>query len=126
MKKASWLFAAGAVGYLLLENGVFARLWEMARHRWEMEQRSRNFAERREMRRGKRGQQHRDSDGLLDVNHASRKELLALGLDHELAEKIIENRPFTSKMDLIGRRVIPDATYNDIRQRICAQYEPAA
>jgi DNA uptake protein ComE-like DNA-binding protein len=60
---------------------------------------------------------HRNAEGLLDLNSATFVELRALtGIDDESAERILENRPYLTKLDLIGRRVIPDATYAAIKQ----------
>ena len=42
----------------------------------------------------------------------------ALGLDAELAERIVEQRPYPSKIDLLGRMVIPGEIYNSIKDRI--------
>ena len=57
--------------------------------------------------------------GLLDLNTADRNELLQLaGLGPFLADRIIENRPYRSKLDLISRRVIPDASYRRISHQI--------
>ena len=57
--------------------------------------------------------------GLLDLNTAHRDELLRLaGLGPFLADRIVENRPYRSKLDLISRRVIPDASYRRISHEI--------
>jgi hypothetical protein len=55
----------------------------------------------------------------ININEASQQEIMqALGLDAELAERIVEQRPYPSKIDLLGRMVIPGEIYNSIKDRI--------
>ena len=42
----------------------------------------------------------------------------SLGLDSETADRIVEHRPYPSKIDLLGRMVVPDEIYNTIKNRI--------
>lgn len=66
---------------------------------------------------------HHTPDGLLDLNSATLFELKALsGIDDSSAERIVENRPYTTKIDLIGRRVIPDADYETIKHSITVRH----
>jgi DNA uptake protein ComE-like DNA-binding protein len=66
---------------------------------------------------------HRSEDGLLDLNSATLFELKELkGIGDALAGRIIENRPYTTKIDLIGRRVIPDSAYEVIKQSITVRH----
>jgi DNA uptake protein ComE-like DNA-binding protein len=56
---------------------------------------------------------------LLDLNTASAEELMALGpLDDLLTERIIENRPYHSKLDLVARVVVPNEIYSVIKRQI--------
>jgi competence protein ComEA len=56
---------------------------------------------------------------LLDLNSATERKLARLpGMMPELIEKIVENRPYLTKIDLISRRVIPDASYEQIKHAI--------
>lgn len=56
---------------------------------------------------------------LLNINQASQQEMMeALGLRAEIAERIVEHRPYPSKIDLLGRMVIPPETYSLIKDRI--------
>lgn len=41
-----------------------------------------------------------------------------LGLDSETAERIVEHRPYPSKLDLLGRMVVPEDVYLAIKDRI--------
>ncbi len=55
---------------------------------------------------------------LLDLNTASHEELQRLGLNDEMTGKILDNRPYRNKLDLLARMVIPEATYNGIRSMV--------
>jgi DNA uptake protein ComE-like DNA-binding protein len=56
---------------------------------------------------------------LININEASQQEIMqALGLEAEFAERIVEHRPYPSKIDLLGRMVIPGEVYNSIKNRI--------
>jgi DNA uptake protein ComE-like DNA-binding protein len=62
---------------------------------------------------------HRTDDGLLDLNSATLFELKELtGIGDMLAARIAENRPYITKIDLVGRRVIPDSAYEVIKHSI--------
>lgn len=59
---------------------------------------------------------------LVDLNTASKKDLAALpGIGPDYAQTIIDARPFASKEDLLKKKVIPQATYNKIQNRVTAQ-----
>jgi DNA uptake protein ComE-like DNA-binding protein len=59
------------------------------------------------------------SRSVININEASRQELMqSLGVDAELAERIVEHRPYPSKIDLLGRMVVPEEIYNSIKHRI--------
>jgi radical SAM superfamily enzyme with C-terminal helix-hairpin-helix motif len=67
----------------------------------------------------RRGQGVRPMGRLLNINEASQQELMrVLGLDRETAERIVEHRPYPSKMDLLGRMVVPEEVYRVIKDRI--------
>ena len=56
---------------------------------------------------------------LLNINEASQQEIMSvLGLEAETAEQIIEHRPYPSKVDLLGRMVVPEPVYIAIKDRI--------
>ena len=58
------------------------------------------------------------SEHLLDLNKASVDELLKLGIDREIGDQIVENRPYRNKLDLLSRMVIPEQAYNTIKHQI--------
>ena len=62
----------------------------------------------------------RDSGAdLLDLNSATEARLARLpGISADLIEKIVENRPYMTKIDLIGRRIIPDEAYARIKHAV--------
>jgi DNA uptake protein ComE-like DNA-binding protein len=58
----------------------------------------------------------------VDLNSATKKDLAALpGVGPDYAQTIIDARPFNSKEDLVKKKVIPQATYDKIQDRITAQ-----
>ena len=57
----------------------------------------------------------------LDINSASADELKRLpGIDDAHAEKIVVNRPYQKKDELISRRIVPETTFKKIKDRIIA------
>jgi competence protein ComEA len=63
----------------------------------------------------------------LDLNQATFEELLKLpGLDRELVDRIVENRPYRNKLDLISRLVIAEETYEPIKHLVSVAPEAAS
>ena len=60
-------------------------------------------------------------DKTLDINKASRQDLLTLpGITERQADRIIAERPFDDAHDLVTRRVVSQEEYDRIRDRVIA------
>jgi DNA uptake protein ComE-like DNA-binding protein len=60
-------------------------------------------------------------DKAVDINKASREELLALpDLTEREADRIIAERPFADSADLVKRHIVSQSEYERIRDRVIA------
>jgi len=58
----------------------------------------------------------------VDINHASKAELLKLpGITPEFAAAIIAKRPFKSKAELVTKNAIPQGTYQNLHSLVAAK-----
>jgi len=58
---------------------------------------------------------------IVDLNTASKKDIAALpGVGPDYAQSNIDARPFNSKEQLLAKKIIPQATYDKIKDRISA------
>jgi len=57
----------------------------------------------------------------LDINTATPDQLTAFnGIGDAYAKRIIDGRPYTAKNQLVTRGILPQATYNKIKDQIIA------
>ena len=59
----------------------------------------------------------------LDINTATADQLKAFpGIGDAYSKRIIDGRPYTAKNQLLTRGILPEATYNKIKDQIVASH----
>jgi competence protein ComEA len=62
----------------------------------------------------------------IDLNSASPEDLQKLpGIGDALAKKIVENRPYKRKDELVQKKIIPGPTYDKIKDQVIAKQSTA-
>jgi DNA uptake protein ComE-like DNA-binding protein len=70
----------------------------------------------------KLGDKMTGNENLVDINSASKADLVALpGIGEVYAQKIIDNRPYANKSQLVSKHVIPGSTYAKVKTQIVAK-----
>jgi len=58
----------------------------------------------------------------VDLNSGSKKDLAALpGVGPDIAQNIIDARPFSSKEDLLKKKLVPQSTFDQIKDLLTVQ-----
>jgi DNA uptake protein ComE-like DNA-binding protein len=65
---------------------------------------------------------NRDSQGRLNLNSATESQIRDLpGMTRDEAQKVIDNRPYKDKQELVSRGILPEHEYRDIENQITVQ-----
>jgi hypothetical protein len=58
------------------------------------------------------------AEQLIDLNDAENAQFEPLGLNPQSLERLIENRPYRSKLELVARMILTETEYEAIRDKV--------
>lgn len=58
------------------------------------------------------------SQHLIDLNAAGAEQIAELGMSAESLERLLENRPYRNKLELVSRMVLSQDEYSAIKDRV--------
>ncbi len=62
------------------------------------------------------------AEALIDINSASEKDLASLpGIGEARAKAIVKGRPYKGKNELKDKKIVPDAVYEGIKDKVIAK-----
>jgi DNA uptake protein ComE-like DNA-binding protein len=71
---------------------------------------------------GAKAQATAKTNELLDINSATKEQLMKLpGIGEAYSDKIIKGRPYARKDELVSKNVVPKATYEKVKDLIIAK-----
>lgn len=68
----------------------------------------------------KKSSAKKSSSAKVDINSATKEELVAAGLDEATAQKVIDGRPYTSKRALLNKHILTKDEYNKVSGNLVA------
>jgi competence protein ComEA len=107
---------------LSLVTGLAAKASASATIAWPSEAQNREPASVPEMNAAPAQTTSSQSGEKLDINTATKDQLKALpGIGDAYSQKIIDGRPYRAKNQLVQKKIIPQATYDKIKDLIIAK-----
>jgi DNA uptake protein ComE-like DNA-binding protein len=58
----------------------------------------------------------------VDINSATKEDLVAAGLDDATAQKVIDGRPYKTKRDLVTKNIVSQDDYNKVKDKLVAHH----
>jgi hypothetical protein len=58
------------------------------------------------------------SEHLIDLNAAGADQIAGLGISAESLERLLENRPYRNKLELVSRMILSQDEYSSIRDKV--------